>query len=142
MNHIPQYIYNKEKHEAICILNDGIQQYIGIAICDPTDLDMESEKTGLYIAEQRALIKVLEITRDKLIAQIQEAKHVESLFVTKNLKTLEIDILFRRELSQLNLDLTTIRQSLQQTRNSLRNYLKTKDDFYTQVRKHREEGHE
>ena len=38
--------------------------FTGVAYCHPDDLDFASERTGLFIAESRAIIKVLIFQRD------------------------------------------------------------------------------
>ena len=68
------YDYNKETHVATCTMidTDSNLSWRGCATCHPNDLDFESEKTGLWIAEYRALLKVSKAERREVKIKLKE----------------------------------------------------------------------
>ena len=64
---------------ACCIIIYNGFEFVGEAQCHPDDMDMESERTGLCIAEARAMIKVMRFKRDYEIApQLKILNHLYS----------------------------------------------------------------
>lgn len=142
-NKKPIYSWNEESGEAVCILTDGINPFIGIARCHPDDKDMMSEKAGLEIAEMRAQINFWRHIRDnelkpqlKILTDfyksICQSKHFnENSYETKML---------RRKIHEISLDLTAVKNELALLQEDLISYLKQKDIFYNRIRENRKKA--
>lgn len=123
----------------------GDKEFRGTAICHEQDKDMMSEKTGLYLAEQRATIAYLQDARDNDIKpKLQMLEHIYDGFQQSkyfNEKSYESRFI-RRQIRFLENDLTTINETLAETRKNITRTIIEKDKFYRDVRKHRAESQE
>ena len=64
---------------AVCIIIYNGYRFVGEATCHPDDLDFESERVGLTIAEARANLKVLRHMRDcEIKPQLKILNHLFS----------------------------------------------------------------
>ena len=60
MSHYPKHSFDPATGVATCeLLDKNGKKYYGRAVCCNEDADMMSEKTGLIIAESRAVIQAL-----------------------------------------------------------------------------------
>ena len=73
------YDYDKNTLKANCIIENNNIIGVGQANCHPSDKDMASEKTGMYIAENRAYISYLQNYKTtQLRPSLKALKHVYS----------------------------------------------------------------
>lgn len=123
-------LYNYNNGEANCIIEEHNIIGVGNAICHPEDSDVASEKTGLYIAELRAIIHFLQNKKaTKLKPALTALKHLyatmnhskqfnphsyEAKRIRKEIKNLE------KEINQINCSIALIH-------NQLREYINDKD---------------
>lgn len=69
--------YGYVNGSAVYIITYNGYRFVGEATCHPNDLDFESERVGLTIAEARANIKVLRHMRDcEIKPQLKILKHL------------------------------------------------------------------
>lgn len=136
----PIFEYDKENGASLCILNDGINTYIGTAQCHPEDEDMESEKTGCEIALMRAKIKYFQhLKNNEIKAALKALKQVyytmkhSSKF---NPKSYENKMLWR-QIRSYEFDLDVVNNLLTTERKKLNSYLIEKEEFYKRIRFHR-----
>lgn len=98
---------------AVCTITDGDNVFEGKAYCHEQDMDFASERTGLFIAEGRAVIKRYQhIKNNKLKPAIGALKHVENNAKQSkyyNSKSHE-NILLQRQIHVLEEELAVIEQ--------------------------------
>lgn len=132
--------YDTETYQAICTLTDPASNlsWRGYATCHPNDLDMESERTGMHIAETRALIKVLKAERREVKIKIKEItdfynglKDSKKIVVTTDYVMGKI----RSRLGALNDELREVNEEITYLQFSLNDYIKSKDELYHKIRK-------
>lgn len=70
----PIFNWDPETGGALCIFQTKEKTYYGTAICAPKDRDMMSERTGCFIAEQRAILNMLRDKRDTLKIELKALK--------------------------------------------------------------------
>ena len=118
------YNYDKGSKQSNCIIEDKNIIGIGNASCHPDDNDVASEKTGMYIAEQRATIHFLQNKKEaKLKPALSALNHLYSTMnhssnfnvnsyeakrIRKEIKNLE------KEIAQTNCSIGLIRQRLKE----------------------------
>lgn len=143
MNKQPDFTWNNESGTSSCILSDGVNEFIGIAMCCDDDKDMISEKTGCTIALFRAEIAYYKHMRDNEIKPALNAlNHLKSI-ITSNSKFNPKSYEYRRLISQINQkedDLTVIKKLLKDKREELKEYIDSKEKCYQRIRYHRHEG--
>lgn len=137
MNKEPQYHYDKESHEAMCILTYGELTFVGKAVCHPEDFDFESEKTGYAIAHRRALIKYFQHVRDnelkpglKALEQLYYSINRSKNFDPKNYE----NRMLRRQICLYKNDLAVVSNALATERSFITSFIKEKDKFYEKMR--------
>lgn len=139
MKHEPIFNWDEETGISSCILSDGEKIYTGFAQCHPDDSDMKGQKTGCEIAFRRARINALRGYRDELKIQL---KALNQLYYSMNIsyrfneKSYENKML-QRQIRQINFDLATAKEMIATEQESLRAYIKEKDEFYNKTRMRR-----
>ena len=139
MKHEPIFNWDEETGISSCILSDGEKIYTGFAQCHPDDSDMKGQKTGCEIAFRRARINALRGYRDELKIQL---KALNQLYYSMNIsyrfneKSYENKML-QRQIRQINFDLATAKEMIATEQESLRVYIKEKDEFYNKTRMRR-----
>ena len=137
----PYYDWDVETGTATCILFDKNNIFMGTATCHPDDIYFMSEKTGMIIAETRAVIKSLQHLKNNILKpelaglnqfyySINHSKHF-------NKKSYEAKMLWR----QIKIKEGEIKETeniISQEREFLRDFIKDKDNFYKSVKKNRE----
>lgn len=137
------YYFDEENgvSEVTFIEKNG-RRYVGYACCHEKDKDMMSEKTGMFIAEQRAVMDYLREFRDTDIKpKLQILEHIYNSFQQSknfNEKSYESRLL-RRQIRLLKNDLTTINEDLTERKENLKDFLEEKDKFYNRIRANRKE---
>ena len=133
--------YQENIGVATCTLTDERKKktYVGKAFCHPEDRDMMSEKTGCYIASQRAyqhyLKQCIQETKcrleglDQLYYSMKHSPHF-------NPESYEGRMLYRqRKIRQK--ELQCLKEELQTSRTALTDYINAKDEIYHKVRANR-----
>lgn len=140
MKQEPQFSWDQENGTAVCILSDGNNAFVGMAICDAEDQDMKSEKTGCQIALWRAEIKYyLHLKENEIKPALRALKQVYYTMKHSthfNPNSYENKMLWR-QIHQKELDLTVVNKMLTEKKTSLKDYLDEKQKFYKKIRKNR-----
>lgn len=136
----PIFEWDAEEGLAVCTLTDGVKYFTGFAKCHPDDNDMKSEKTGCYIALQRAEIDYLKHCKNNVIKpQLDSLLHLKSV-VSQSKKYNEKDymsIMLDRQILQQKCDYETIRDMIKNKERGLRYMIAEKEDFYQNIRANR-----
>lgn len=134
------YEFNPEERKSKVTLSFGDKQFCGEALCHEQDADMMSEKTGLTIAQSRAVINYLCHVRDNEIKpKLQMLEHIYDGFQQSkyfNEKSYESRFI-RRQIRFLKNDLTAINKHLAEKRKNLTRMIVEKENFYQKVRRQR-----
>lgn len=137
----PTFQWDPSTGQAVCVLEYKNEIFVGTAKCDPVDFDMISEKTGLYIAEQRASIQFYQhIKNNEIKPQLQVLNHLcSTMWNSKNLnqKSYEFKRILK-EINNLENDLITINNVIADTKETLKTYIDEKDSFYKKIREKRD----
>lgn len=122
---------------ACCTLRYKGLEFVGEATCHPDDMDMESERVGLSIAETRALIKVKCFVRDfEIKPQLKILKHLCSNMKSSthyNPNSYEAKMV-QSQLHAVENDLATISNDIADERKFLKDYLAGKEKLYQRLR--------
>ena len=109
----------------------------GTAVCHDDDLDMESERVGLSIAEARATVKVLKYIRDNEIkTQLKILEHLHSNMKTSkfyNPNSYEAKML-RKQIGVIKKELATVNNTIVDTKKFLKDYIDGKEKLYQRLR--------
>ena len=141
MKYQPIFDWDAETSTAACVLTDGQHYFTGTARCHEDDNDMCSQKTGEEIAYRRARIEYLKFYRDTLKIQLDSLRQFYySISHSKkfNSQSYEIKMLYRH-IDRLKFDLNYAREIIVEERNSLKNYIDSKEKVYQKIRKIREQ---
>ena len=131
----PNYGYTNGK--AIYIIEYNGYRFVGEATCHPDDLDFESERVGLTLAESRANIKVLRHMRDcEVKPQLKILNHLYSNMKTSkyyNPNSYEAKML-RSQIRAIENELTTIKNGIADEQKFIKDYIEGKDKLYKKLR--------
>lgn len=130
--------YNFDGIVSTCTIIDGTNIFVGTAFCHEDDADMVSERTGLFIAEGRAIIKRYQhIKNNQLKPAIQILKHLENnLRQSKYFNEKSHDfIMLQRQIRIKEEELDVIEQQIAMEKQGLKDYIAQKDKLYTKIRK-------
>ena len=137
----PYYDWDAETGTATCILFDKNNIFMGTATCHPDDIDFMSEKTGMIIAETRAVIKSLQHLKNNILkpelAGLNQLYYSVNYSKHFNKESYEAKMLWR----QIKIKEGEIKETeniISQEREFLRDFIKDKDNFYKSVKKNRE----
>lgn len=136
----PHFEWDENMGQATCIIEDSQQRvYFGMATCHGDDADMKSRRTGEEIAFRRARMDYLRQMRDDILLELKALNQLYySMNTSKrfNPKSYE-NIMLQRQIRAKTFDLDTIKEMLASERESLKKFIDEKDNFYKQVRAHR-----
>lgn len=111
--------------------------FIGEAQCHPEDMDFESERVGLTLAEARANIALMRHIRENEIKpQLKMLKHLYATISSSskyNPKSHEYKML-QRTLHNLENELTTINNAIADERKFIKDYINGKEKLYQRLR--------
>ena len=120
-----------------CIIQYKGLEFVGRAQCHPDDMDFESERTGLCIAEARANIKLMKFKRNfEILPSLKSAKHLYTTVQQSALydpKSHESKMIYRH-LKQLEKQLDIINSDIAEEEKYLQEYIDKKDKFYKKLR--------
>ena len=122
---------------AVYIITYNGYRFVGEATCHPDDMDFESERVGLTIAEARANIKVLTHMRDcELKPQLKILNHLYSNMRTSthyNPISYEAGML-RSQIRAVEKELAAINNGIADERKFVQDYINGKDKMYKRLR--------
>lgn len=133
------YLYDKDSGVSTYIIEYEGQYFTGIAHCAPEDADMQNEKTGINIAERRAIIKLFQYRRNELKHKLAA---LNQLYYSVN-KSKKYDShgymenMLEHQRQQIQDELNLIKDTLKNEQQNLQQYLKNKDEFYKRIRANR-----
>lgn len=140
MNKISTH-WDEEHGVARCVITTpGGVKVIGMAECAEQDLDMISEKVGCTIAERRAQIEYLRYIRDREIKPELKALKKFQNVINQSKYYNPADYsnqMLLRAIDRLEGEVESIKDDIFILKTDLNNYLKEKETFYQNVRKHR-----
>ena len=138
MKYEPIFQWDEDMGIAECIISDGVNFFSAISQCNPSDLDMKSEKVGCFIALKRAEIKYLKHVKNNEI--IPGLKALKQLYYSMNKsnsfnpKAYESKMLYRQIQHKEN-DLTAINEMIADNADDLKSYMKEINTLYEKVRR-------
>lgn len=133
------YLYDKDSGVSTYIIEYESQYFTGIAHCAPEDADMQNEKTGINIAQRRAIIKLFQYRRNELKHKLAA---LNQLYYSVN-KSKKYDShgymenMLEHQRQQIQDELNLMKDTLKNEQQSLQQYLKNKDEFYKRIRANR-----
>ena len=133
------YLYDKDSGVSTYIIEYEGQYFTGIAHCAPEDADMQNEKTGINIAERRAIIKLFQYRRNELKHKLAA---LNQLYYSVN-KSKKYDShgymenMLEHQRQQIQDELDLMKNTLKNEQQNLQQYLKNKDEFYKHIRANR-----
>ena len=131
------YNWSPETGIATCILECDSRKFIGTAKCHPDDLDMESERTGLFIAECRAYINYKRYLRDtRYLPQYNILKHTyQTALQTKGCENdYHAMAVIRKQMQIARKKLDLIKAEIVAEQAQLKFYIDQKDKLYNRIR--------
>ena len=137
MNDDMIFTYDKETGISQCLIKYNEIYCDGEAHCHPDDMDFESERVGLTIAEARANIKVLRFMRDyEIKPQLKILTHLYSNMKTSthfNPISYEAGML-RSQIRVIEKELATINNAIADEQKFIKDYINGKDKMYKRLR--------
>ena len=131
------YLFNEETGTAMVKLKTKVGIFIGSAYCAPEDKDFMSEKTGYYIAENRAWIEFYRYIRDcELLPQLKILEHLEDGVKAKAEKDKNGIMIFRAA-NNVREELKELHDNIKDTQRIIDSYIKDKEDLYQILRARR-----
>lgn len=133
---------NNTKYEyingcATYIINYNGYCFVGEATCHPDDMDFESERVGLTIAESRANIKVLRHMRNfEIKPQLKILKHLYNNMKSStyfNSNSYEARMV-RSQIRAIKKELTAVNSGIADEQKFLKDYISGKDKMYKKLR--------
>lgn len=120
-----------------CIIRYKGFEFVGEAQCHPDDMDFESERTGLCIAEARATIKLMKFKRDyEIKPALRAIQHLHTNMQTStqyNKKSYEAKMVYS-QLKTLQKELDAINSDINEEKKYLKEYIDKKDTFHNRLR--------
>jgi hypothetical protein len=112
------------------------KKFIGTATCHPDDVDFESDKTGLSIAEARAAIKVLQYQKQEIKNQLHILIHLWGNMHTSkyyNPKSYEARMI-KSQIRALESNISMIDSQITDEKKYLKSYIDKKEELYQRLR--------
>ena len=125
------------ENKSYCYINHNGITFYGEASCHPDDLDMQSERTGYFIAETRANIKLLQYKRDyEFLPLLKSYKHLYDCMshCPQFNKTSYEAFCVRRHIQHLERDIAEIKAAITEEKEYLKNYIEEKEHVYQRIR--------
>lgn len=122
---------------ACCIIRYKGLEFVGEATCHPDDMDMESERVGMSIAETRAIIKTMCFIRDfEIKPQLKVLNHLYGNMKTSknyNANSYEAKML-RSQIRAIEKELAVANNEIADERKFLKDYIDGKEKLYQRLR--------
>ena len=140
----PIFEFDKKSGLSSCIIvTKQSKTFVGTAQCHPEDMDMNSQFTGIAIAEMRAQIYALKDIRDnELIPELRALKQLHGSMKHSskfNPKSYE-NIMLQRQIRQKESAIADVRELIGLRQEELRRFIYEKEKCYQGIRKHRAEA--
>jgi hypothetical protein len=137
----PKYTWDAEHGIATCTVYYKQHEFSGLARCDDADRDMMNEKTGCFIAEMRAEIKLLKYVINEYTQEAKTLNHFHSIISQSDSYDYGSyeSYMLRRQIRLAEGNRQVAKEILENHQQALSQYIKDKDDFYKSVRAFREE---
>lgn len=122
---------------AVYIITYNGYRFVGEATCHSDDMDFESERVGLTIAEARANIKVLRHMRDcEVKPQLKILNHLLSNMKTsKSYNPISYEAkMLRSQIRTIEKELATINNAIADEQKFIKDYVDGKDKMYKRLR--------
>ena len=129
--------YGYVNGSAVYIINYNGYRFVGEATCHPDDMDFESERAGLTIAEARANIKALRHMRDcEIKPQLKVLNHLYSNMKTsKSFNPISYEAkMVRSQIRAIEKELATINNGIADEQKFVMDYIAGKDKMYKRLR--------
>lgn len=137
-----QPVYSYSDGTASCIMYYDNKEFIGTTSCYPEDEDMESSLTGYYIAEMRALLKVLKYKKNyemrPQLSSLNQLWYTMNSSKQFNRQGYEAKML-RRQIKMYEEDIKAIKEEIAFIEKSIKTFIDEKDILYKRLRKLRGE---
>lgn len=130
-------LFNFDGVKSTCTIIDGSHTFVGEAICHEEDMDMVSERTGLFIAEGRAIIKRYQhIKNNELKPAIAALKHLQNCMEQskKFNKNSYENYMLRRQIRIKEEELAVIELEIATEQQYLKEYIAQKTKLYNRIR--------
>ena len=122
---------------SVYIITYNGYRFVGEATCHPDDMDFESERVGLTIAEARANIKVLLHMRDcEVKPQLKILKHLYDNMRSSthhNAYSYEAKMM-RSQIHVIERELATINNAIADEQKFIKDYIDGKEKMYKRLR--------
>ena len=132
-----KYLFDDVNGEAYCTIKYKNIVFTGEAKCHPDDDDFMSDKTGCFIAEVRANIKVLKYRRNNELVPILRAfEHVQSNMDTSTKyapKSYEAKMI-HRQIKALKRQIAEVDAAIADEEAYLKKYIDDKEKLYQRLR--------
>lgn len=132
-----KYFFDDVNGEAACTIRYKNILFTGEAKCHPDDDDFMSDKTGCFIAEVRANIKVLKYRRNnELIPILRAFEHVQSNMDTSTKyapKSYEAKMI-HRQIKALKRQIAEVDAAIADEEAYLKKYINDKEKLYQRLR--------
>ena len=122
MDNHTKFYFNPEEGSAMCVISHKARTYVGTAKCAEADKDMMNE---IELKLELNSLKKFQYT-------INQSKYYDSKSY--------IARMLQRKINQYEDDLEITKELLSERKEILKQYLNEKAEFYTKVRKRREQG--
>ena len=133
------YLYDKDSGVSTYIIEYEGQYFTGIAHCAPEDVDMQNEKTGINIAQRRAIIKLFQYRRNELKHKLTALNQLY-YSVNKSKKYNShgyMENMLEHQRQQTQDELNLMKDALKNEQEELKRYIDNKDKFYKRIRANR-----
>lgn len=134
-NYEVQYSY--DHGDSLFVIYYNGESFVGTAHCHDEDKDMESERTGLTIAEARAYIKMLKAKKKyEIQPKIDVLRHLLKNIQSSKRHDPEAyeSCMLRSQLAHWENKLEEINTDIADEERSLQDYIKQKDKLYQKLR--------
>lgn len=132
-----EYNFDEDDGFASVTLRVADNIFMGTAQCAPEDMEFCSEKTGLLIAETRAMINFLTWVRDiELKQQLKVLEHLEN-GVNAKAKKDKNGIMIYRAARRCREEIKFINDEVKGLRKELKEYIEAKEGLYKKIRARR-----
>ena len=122
---------------AVYVITYNGYRFVGEATCHPDDLDFESERVGLTIAEARANIKVLRHMRDcEVKPQLKILKHLyDNMRSSTHHNSYSYEAkMMRSQIHVIERELATINNAIADEQKFIKDYIDGKEKMYKRLR--------
>ena len=129
--------YGYVNGSAVYIITYNGYRFVGEATCHPDDMDFESERVGLTIAETRANIKALRHIRDcEVKPQLKILNHLLSnMRASKSYNPISYEATrLRSQIRAIEKELAAINNDIADEQKFIKDYIDGKDKMYKKLR--------